>query len=371
MIVEKAKVYFTDFRVKGDETLPQKMMRLAKKAGIDKIVLDGQYIAIKLHFGEKGNLAYLRPNYAKALADYLKQKGGKPFLTDSNTLYIGSRGDALNHLETAYENGYNPFTTGCHILIADGLKGTDEVRIPIDGEYVREAKIGRAVMDADVLISLTHFKGHEGTGFGGTLKNIGMGCGSREGKKEMHTSEKPAVDRSACVGCGICRKNCAHDAITITERKAFIDAVVCVGCGRCISVCPEKAIHPMDSRANEILAKKVAEYTLAVVKGRPQFHISLIMDVSPFCDCYGNNDAPIIPDVGMLASYDAVALDQACADLANAQKPVENSLLGELKAHTGHDHFGALHKSTDWQAGLEHAEKIGIGTRAYELITVK
>jgi uncharacterized protein len=226
------------------------------------------------------------------------------------------------------------------------------------------------VMDADVVLSLTHFKGHEGTGFGGALKNIGMGCGSREGKKEMHTSEKPAVDRAACIGCGICRKNCAHNAITITAKKAFISATACTGCGRCIAVCPEKAIHPMDSRANEILAKKIAEYALAVVGGRPQFHISLIVDVSPYCDCYANNDAPVIPDVGMLASFDAVALDQACADLANAQTPVSNSLLGECGAATG-DHFHDMFRETDWQAGLSHAEKIGLGTRAYEMIVIK
>lgn len=368
--MEKSKVYYTDFRVRGNETLPGKMIRLAKTAGIDRIALKGKYAAIKLHFGEKGNLAYLRPNYAKALADYVRGKGGMPFLTDSNTLYIGSRGDALNHLETAYENGYNPFATGCHVLIADGLKGTDEVIVPIDGEFVREAKIGRAVMDADVILSLTHFKGHEGTGFGGALKNVGMGCGSREGKKEMHMSEKPAVDRAACIGCGICRSNCAHNAITITEKKAFINAIACTGCGRCIAVCPSRAIQPMDSRANEILAKKIAEYTLAVVSGRPQFHISLIVDVSPYCDCYSNNDAPVIPDVGILASFDAVALDQACADLANAQTPIANSLLGEAGCATG-DHFHDMFSETDWQAGLSHAEKIGLGTCAYELITVK
>ena len=199
-----SKVYFADLRADYHENLQQKLTRLMKTAGMGDIDFKDKYAAIKLHFGEPGNLAFLRPNWAKTVADFIKERGGKPFLTDCNTLYVGRRKNALDHLDAAYENGYNPFTTGCHMIIADGLKGTDEALVPIDGEYVKEAKIGRAIMDADIVISLTHFKGHEATGFGGTLKNLGMGSGSRAGKMEMHSEGKPSISEEKCIGCNAC-----------------------------------------------------------------------------------------------------------------------------------------------------------------------
>lgn len=364
-----SKVYFTDFRARNDEDMLSKLSRLVKAAGMGTIDFRDKFTAIKMHFGEPGNLAFLRPNYARQVADEVKKLGGRPFLTDANTLYTGLRRNALDHLDSAYMNGFSPLTVGCHVIIADGLKGTDEAHVPVKGDYVRQAKIGRAVMDADVFISLTHFKGHEATGFGGTLKNIGMGCGSFAGKKEMHSSEKPAVDRDSCVACETCIQNCAHDAIHMEDGCANIATDRCTGCGRCISVCPAGAIRPMDDKALQILVCKIAEYTLAVVQNRPHFHISLIMDVSPFCDCYSSNDTPIVPDVGMLASFDPVALDQACADLVNKQAPLPNSLLHE--AHGEGDHFKALFHDTHWQLGLEHAEKLGLGTRAYQLVEIR
>lgn len=235
---EKAKVYFTDLKARPGLNLLQKLEKLVKKAGIENIDFNNKFVAIKIHFGEPGNLAYLRPNYAKVIVNLVKELGGKPFLTDCNTLYVGRRKNALDHLEAAYEDGYNPFCTGCHVIIADGLKGTDETVVPINGEYVKEAKIGRAIMDADIILSVNHFKGHEATGFGGALKNIGMGCGSRAGKMEMHNSGKPHVLQNRCVGCKACYKQCAHGAISYDEnKKAHIDHKKCVGCGRCIGVC--------------------------------------------------------------------------------------------------------------------------------------
>ena len=209
--MEKSKVYFTNLRTKNNDNLQQKLERLIRKAGIGEIDFDGKYAAIKIHFGEPGNLAYLRPNYAKTVVDVIKSLGGKPYLTDCNTLYVGGRKNALDHIRSAYENGFNPFATGCHILIGDGLKGTDESYVPVEGgEHVKEAKIGRAIMDADIFISLTHFKGHEMTGFGGTLKNIGMGCGSRAGKMEMHSAGKSYIKQKYCIGCGACVKISAY-----------------------------------------------------------------------------------------------------------------------------------------------------------------
>ena len=370
---EAAKVYFTDFKTTMTENLLQKFKRLAKSAGIEDIDFEDKYVAIKIHFGEYGNLAFLRSNYARVLADYIKELGGKPFMTDCNTLYVGSRKNALDHLDTAYMNGYSPLQTGCHVIIADGLKGTDETLVPINLEYVKEAKIGHAIMDADVFISLNHFKGHEATGFGGALKNIGMGCGSRGGKMEQHCDGKPSVCHPEdCVGCGACSRICAHDAPVIKDGKAAIDHDKCVGCGRCLAVCPKNAIEG-NFNSVDLLNYKMTEYAYAVIKDRPNFHISLICDVSPNCDCHSENDIPIIPNIGMLASFDPVALDQACADLCNKMPVNEGSVLADNIREMGHiheDHFDMTHPDTRWEVGLDHAEKIGIGTRKYELVRI-
>ncbi len=365
-----SNVYFTNMRTTLNENLLQKLERLVKKAGmLETIDFNNKFTAIKIHFGEPGNLAYLRPNYSKVLTDLIRAQGGRPFLTDCNTLYVGRRKNALDHLDAAYENGYNPFATGCHVIIADGLKGTDETLVPIDGQYVKEAKIGRALMDADIIVSLTHFKGHESTGFGGTLKNIGMGGGSRAGKMEMHSAGKPHVEQDVCVGCGMCQKNCAHGAITIENRKASIDHSNCVGCGRCIGACPTDAVSPDYDEANDVLNCKIAEYSLAVLKDRPHFHVSLVIDVSPNCDCHAENDVPIVPNIGMFASFDPVALDMACADAVNRQPVMAGSFLSEQEHHH-HDHFTDTHPETNWKSCIDHAVKLGLGNKEYNLIEI-
>ena len=265
-------------------------------------------------------------------------------------------------------NGFNPMTTGCQVIIADGIKGNDEVEVPVaGGEYVRSAKIGRAVMDADVFISLNHFKGHESAGFGGALKNIGMGCGSRAGKMEQHNAGKPHVEQKRCVGCKVCTTICAHSAITVEDRKAAIDHSKCVGCGRCIAVCARNAITINFDESHTNLSRKMAEYAKAVVDGRPCFHISLVIDVSPNCDCHTENDAAIVPNVGMFASFDPVALDMACVDAVNAQPPLRDTA---ADAGECHDYFHRIHPDTDWMSCLEHAEKLGLGTREYELVKI-
>ncbi len=367
-----SKVYFADLRADMHENLQQKLTRLMKTAGMGDIDFQDKFVAIKLHFGEPGNLAFLRPNWARTVADFVKERGGKPFLTDCNTLYVGGRKNALDHMDSAMLNGFNPMTTGCQIIIADGLKGSDEVEVPVaGGEYVKNAKIGRAVMDADVFISLTHFKGHETAGFGGCLKNIGMGCGSRAGKMEQHNAGKPHVAEKYCIGCGQCRRICAHGAPIIENGKAHIDHDKCVGCGRCIAVCPKDAVQINWDESTTNLNYKIAEYTKAVVDGRPCFHISLVIDVSPNCDCRPENDMAIVPNVGMFASFDPVALDMACVDAVNAQTPLRGSAADDAhaKAHV-HDHFQRLHPDTNWRSCLEHGEKIGIGTRDYELVKI-
>ncbi len=377
--METSKVYYTDFRTAAfGESLPAKLKRLARRAGIADIDMDGKFVAIKMHFGELGNISYLRPNYARAIVDLVKELGGKPFLTDCNTMYPGFRKNALEHLECAWENGFNPLTVGCPVIIADGLKGTDDIAVPVEGgEYTTEARIGRAVMDADVFISLTHFKGHEMTGFGGAIKNIGMGCGSRAGKKDQHSAGKAVIDEEKCRGCKRCLKECANGGLVFDElkRKMHVDAGNCVGCGRCLGACNFDAIDFERDQAISILNSKMAEYTKAVVAGRDCFHLSLIVDVSPYCDCHPENDAPIIPNIGMFASKDPVALDQACADACLAATPIRNSVLGdhmhEPGFHDHHDHFRNTTPESEWETQLIHGERIGLGSRSYELVFMK
>ena len=363
-----SKVYFTDFCTGTSETLPQKLSRLILSAGIDQIDFKDKYVAIKIHFGELGNMAHLRAGYARVLVNIIKDLGGKPFLTDCNTMYVGSRKNALDHLETAYLNGFTPYSTGCHILIADGLKGTDDVAVPVEGgEYVKFAKIGRAVMDADIVISLNHFKGHEEAGFGGAIKNLGMGCGSNEGKRDMHSAGRPLVDPEKCVGCGTCAKYCAHEGPQPDGKVMKINWVNCMGCGRCVDVCPVKAIyHDSGDQAVRMLNYKMAEYAKAVVDGRPHFHISLVRDVSPYCDCHAENDLPIVPDVGMFASFDPVALDLACAEAVNAQTVNPGSKLDKAN-RPDLDNLTGSFPHPNWRSQITHAKKIGLGDDTYEL----
>lgn len=367
-IMAKSQVYFTDFRTEfHGKSLLHKMQKLMKKAGFENIDFDGKFVAIKMHFGEVGNLAFLRPNYAKAVADYVKELGGKPFLTDCNTLYVGGRRNALDHLDTAALNGFSQISTGCQILIGDGLKGDDEVDVPVpNGRHFRTAKIGRAVMDADIIISLTHFKGHEKMGIGGAVKNIGMGCGSRAGKMEMHSDGKPQVAAAKCVGCGICAKNCAFAALTLTNGKMTIDHAKCAGCGRCFTACPKDALVATWEQQDKILDEKTAEYAAAVLHGRPHFHISLLCDITPNCDCHGENDAAILPDIGMLAGFDPVALDVAACDLCNQAPRLDNSWLDDCP-HSD-DVFNDAHDNTRWRDTIDYAVEIGLGSDEYELI---
>ena len=367
-----SQVYFTDFRVTTAENQLQKLKRLLLTAGIRNIDFNGKFVAIKMHFGEPGNLAFLRPNYARAVADLVKELGGKPFLTDCNTLYVGGRKNALEHLDSAYLNGFTPYTTGCHVIIADGIRGNDEVSVPVHGgEYIKEAKIGRALMDADIVLTLTHFKGHEATGFGGAIKNIGMGGGSRAGKMDMHSAGKPFVVPDAqCIGCGSCQRICAHDAQVLQDGLVVeIDQNKCVGCGRCIAECPMDVIAAPYDAANDVLNCRMVEYAKAILDGRPSFHISLVMDVSPNCDCHAENDPAIIPDVGMFASFDPVALDLACAD-ACCSMPVIAGSQADVPHAPQQDHFGAVHSDTNWRTQISHGKKIGLGQDEYTLIRI-
>ncbi|MBC2580874.1 DUF362 domain-containing protein [Clostridium sp. DJ247] len=370
--MEQSKVYFTDLRTKPGLNLLDKLERLVKKAGIEGIDFKSKFVAIKIHFGEPGNLAYIRPNYAAKIVKVIRELGGIPFLTDSNTLYSGRRANAIDHLDAAFENGFNPLTVGCNVIIADGLKGTDYREIEINSKYCKTAKIGTAIADADVIISMNHFKGHEMTGFGGALKNLGMGSGSRGGKLEMHSASQPEIKKENCVACGQCIKGCSQEAISFDDnKKAHIDYEKCVGCGQCVAICQFDSAQVIWNESADTANEKIAEYAYAVIKDKPSFHISFIMNVSPNCDCWNANDIAIVPDIGIAASFDPVALDKACVDLVNKAPAIGGSILEDKHYHHGHDKFTHIHVNTNWKTGLQHGEELGIGTQEYELVVVK
>lgn len=379
-----SKVYFGNLRTSAQTgNLLSKLRRMVETAGIANIDFKDKYVAIKIHFGEYGNMAYIRPNYAAVIVDVIKKLGGKPFLTDSNTLYTGSRSNAVDHLNTANVNGFNRIVTGCDVIIADGLKGTEERAVNIGGKYCEAPLIGSAIADADIVISMNHFKGHEQAGFGGALKNLGMGSGSVAGKKEMHSTAQPRIEVANCIGCGICADNCRHGALEIVDGLACINYENCVGCGQCVALCPNQAALPGSTESSKILNYKIDDYAKAVLKDKPNFHISFIMNVSPECDCWAHNDAAIVPDLGIACSFDPVALDQACADMVNAapvlsttnvlhDKEQHSCSCGCQDAHHHHqdDKFHMMHPDTDWKAGLDYAEQIGLGTCSYELVRI-
>ncbi|MDR0829224.1 MAG: DUF362 domain-containing protein [Prevotellaceae bacterium] len=369
-----SKVYFTNLRTTASLNLQGKLEKLVKAAGISLIDFNDKFTAIKIHFGEPGNLAYIRHNYAATMVKILQKLGAKAFLTDSNTLYSGMRSNAIDHTISASENGFNLLTINAPVIIADGLKGTDYIEMPVaNGEICKTAKIGAAIANADIFISMNHFKGHEQAGFGGALKNIGMGCASRGGKMELHSSSQPIIMKKNCTACKMCEKYCNYGAIKINEEKvAAIDYAKCVGCGQCIAVCRFDAAQPVWNGSSELMNKKIAEYSAALLADKPHFHVNFIMNISPNCDCWASNDLPIAPDLGIAASFDPVALDKACVDMVTAAPSIAGSMKnekGELNL-TGKDKFKHIHPNVDWRAGLEHAEKLGLGTLEYELVKV-
>ena len=364
-----SNVFFADMRASHKENLFDKITKLLTRCDLAQRVQDGDLTAVKIHFGEKGNSAFIRPIFARRVVDELKKLGAKPFLTDSSTLYPGERKEAISALSCAIENGFAYAVVQAPLIISDGLRGVTETTVPVNGELLKEVFIGTEIVEADALIALSHFKCHELTGFGGAIKNLGMGCASRKGKLVQHSTVAPVVAAKNCTGCGICRKACAHDAIQITNKVAAIDPVKCVGCSRCITVCPTKTINIQWNEAADLVMKKMAEYATGAVANKQgkTVYMNFITQVSPACDCYGHCDAPIVNDIGICASTDPVALDQACADLVNNARGNQDSAL-KSGHEPGGDKFRGCWPEIPWQVQLEHAEKVGLGSRQYELI---
>lgn len=375
----KSEVYFSDLRA-GGRSILDKLSLLLDRTDLKGKIRENDLVAVKLHFGEKGNSAFVRPIFLARVVERIKQYKGKPFLTDTNTLYRGMRQEAISHLTTAYQHGFVYSVVDAPILIADGLRGNSAVHVKIDRPLFKTVSIARDIYMADVLIAVTHFKGHELAGFGGTLKNLGMGCASREGKLSQHSNISPQVKEKACNGCKRCLATCAHEAILMkppergVEKKslaATIDSKKCVGCGECILTCPTGAVQIQWNETIPLFQRKMVEHAYGAVhnkKGK-SLYLNFLTQISPACDCYGYSDAPIVNDVGILASEDPVAIDQASVDLVNQQRGSPASKLPK-NWETGQDKFRALYPEVDWSIQLSYGEEIGLGTRTYELIKV-
>lgn len=365
-------VYFADMRArKQDEGLLNKIRWLFDAAGFHQMISENDLVAVKLHFGELGNTAFIRPLFIRQLVDRIKELGGKPYLTDSGTLYIRTRTNAVDHLNTAITNGYAYPVVGAPIIVCDGLLGQSGVEVAVNLKYFNRVHIASDIHYTHAVIFATHFKGHISHGFGGTLKNIAMGCASRTGKQEMHCKDLPAVDSELCNACGTCVEHCPTGAIRIEEEVASIDRMLCMGCLECTHVCPYEAISAPKEATHE-MHEKMAEYAVGVTQNKRGKigYISFLTDITPDCDCNRWADAPIVPDLGILASDDPVAIDQAAIDLVNTHAASPNTALSG-KSTKKKDKWQTLWPDIYPYDILEYAEKIGLGNREYRLETIE
>lgn len=366
-------VYFMKFGAKkNSENLIKKIGRLYDHTGYGDMLSEGDLTAIKVHFGEPGNTTFLRPIYVRPIVDRVLARGAKPFLTDANTLYVGMRANAVDHLNAAALHGWVPSVVGqAPLVIADGLTGRDFVEVEIGMKNCKTIKYGSAVYHADAIVAVSHFKGHLAAGVGGAIKNVGMGLGSRAGKQIMHSDIKPGVSVEKCVACGTCIKWCPESAIAMPDGKAVIDHEKCIGCAECVISCPTKAINIRWDASHDSLQEKMAEYTYGILKDKKDkaFFFNFVMNVTPDCDCLSWSDTPIVRDIGILASRDPVAIDMASGDLVNQQIAVNGSR-AESASAPGEDKFKAVH-DIEWTRQLTYGEEIGLGSTKYNLIEVE
>ncbi|MFW3146427.1 MAG: DUF362 domain-containing protein [Thermoplasmatota archaeon] len=366
-----SKVYFADLHArKESDNRTNKIKRLFDAAGFGEFLSEKDLTAVKIHFGERGGDAFINPIYVRAVVDKIKENGGKPFVTDTNTLYRGKRHNSVDHIETAILHGFDFSVVGAPVIIADGLKGRNVRWVVINAKHFEKVRIAADIHTADAMIVMTHFKGHEMAGFGGAIKNLAMGGGSAYGKMDQH-SVRPKVDKEKCIGCGTCIEICPVDAHVLEGCKVSIRKEICIGCGECITVCPQDAIYTSwEAEISEFL-ERMTEYaygTSSTKRGKIGY-INFLTRISPDCDCFPWSDHPIVPDIGILSSTDPVALDRACYDLVNQQPGYEGTKLkGGFKP--GEDKFRGMRPEVDAQIQFRYGEKLGLGSQDYELIRI-
>jgi len=369
---KRAKVYFAPMRSTKKQSLVKRSGALLERAGLAAVVSENDLVAVKMHFGEEGNSGFVQPIFLREVVARIRSHGGKPFLTDANTLYRGQRHNAVDHLVCAIHNGFSFATVGAPLIIADGLDGRDAVDVPLEGsKHFDSVRVGSAAVHADALVAVTHVKGHEATGFGGVLKNLGMGLGCRSSKQRMHSDFTPEVTAEKCTACKRCVQWCPVNAIVIgPDRVATVDYELCYGCGECVASCPYEAIATQWKTTPEAIQEKIVEHVAGVLGGKAgkAVFLSFVTNVSPDCDCWNFSDASIVPDIGVLASNDVVAIDQAAYDLVTNARGAEGSRGEGIAA--GEDKFGTI-TGIDGTVAMRYAEAMHLGTREYDLVTVE
>ncbi len=366
------KLYFTSLRSSGSDKFFDRFKKSLRAAGFEKYFNKNDFVGIKTHFGELGNTTYVHPAYIRFIVQYYKSYPVKLFITDTNTIYIGERHNAVDHIHNAVANGFSYSTLGIPIIIGDGLVGLDYIEYEINKEIFKKVKLAKIIESTDKLIVVSHVKGHLVGGYGGALKNLGMGLAPRPQKYAMHSTMNPYVVEEKCIGCGKCLKWCAVSAITVNNKKASINQDLCTGCGQCLEVCPEGAITMNWNADAHRVQKAWVETALGVVDviGRENIlYINFINNVSPDCDCFGFSDNPIVPNIGVLIGTDPVAVDLASVDLINKEKSCSNSRLED--SIVGDDKFKALYPNVNWRTQIDYAEKLGVGTTDYVIEYIK
>jgi len=341
-------VYFLPWEKRGEYA------EWLKSTGIYRTFNAHQFVGIKIHFGEEGNKGFIDPRYVKPAAEELSKMGANPFVTDANTIYVGTRADAVHHALTADKHGFNITNCGCPIIIADGLRGNSGEQVEVNLQHFKKVVISNAIHYSDSLILMSHFKGHELTGFGGAIKNAGMGSATRAGKYAMHDRLFPKSDVSKCTGCGTCVKWCGPGALSMKGKTVSFDQSKCTGCCECILSCRFGVFHmPWDENVNDA-QEKIAEYAKGALGSKPLFCVNFVNFITKYCDCYPTREKPLMEDIGIFAGTDPVAVDQACADAINEK--------------FGSDFVNHIFPGIDWKHGFEYAERIELGKRAYKLI---
>lgn len=353
-----------------------KISRLCQAVGLAEAVRPlgrpgrDELVAIKLHFGERGNDTYLNPAFARQVVEAVRAAGGKPFLTDTSTLYNGKRHNAADHLETAYLHGFTPYTVDAPVVMADGLLGYNEEMVPVSRKHFRAVHIAQGIREASAMVVLSHFKAHQMGGFGGAIKNLAMGCASRPGKIDQH-GRNVRIWEQACIGCGLCLESCAQKALSLKKagkgRKAVIDKAACIGCYECVTVCKQRAIGIEAPDEYADFVERMVEYAYGAVQGKAGrvCFLNFVLNVTRQCDCAGWSEPPMVPDLGILAATDPVALDTACFDLVR-----QAETLIPLEGHgnaVGVDKFAALRPETRGYHQLEYGQAIGLGSMDYRL----
>jgi uncharacterized protein len=349
-------VYFVPTR--NDEplaSLQKKTDLIFEQCGGDKVFTQGAMTGIKLHLGEKPHTQYLNPALVKTVVDRAKEAGSRPFLTDTCTLYNGRRSNAVDYLHAAAEHGFTLEAVGAPVIIADGLIGANQVMVPIGKKHFKEVPVARDAVYADALVVMTHVTGHMLAGLGGTIKNVSMGLCGRAAKLAMHSGTKPQIKKDKCGGCGRCAKWCPASAIHVAST-ADIDYVKCIGCGECYAVCRSDAVLFNWDASSDDFGEKMAEACLAAVKDKPGrvVYLNYAIHVTEHCDCMGTVAPRIIDDLGILASFDPVALDKATAEL--------------LAQRNGLDIFDKTWSQCHYRRQLEHGQAIGLGSLEYDIV---